>query len=407
MRVLMIATSYPKYDGDATAPFIAEIAAGVVAHGCAVRLVLPAHREFHHPPVVRGVELIVYQYAPHPALAVWGYAESLHADVGVRRATMLALPFGVGASLLALIRQILIDRPDVIHAHWLLPNGLPALIVARLFGIPLVISMHGSDVSMAERNALFRWVARVIFSHTRAATACSGDLHRRALALGADAQTTVVLPYGVTVSSFAPEHADRHWVSQRFSVPEDSPLVVAVGRFVHKKGFAVLIHAMVRIRERFPAVRLVLAGYGDLADDYRRWVEELGLTDVVCMPGQLSREDVARLIASADIYCVPSVHDESGNVDGLPNTLLEGMSAGTAIVASAIAGIPDVLSDGVDAILVPAGDVDALADACNRLFADEQLRTALGIAARQRVLRGLTWPTMIETLVHMYAKVRL
>ena len=407
MRVLMIATSYPKYDGDATAPFIAEIAAGVVAHGCAVRLVLPAHREFHHPPVVRGVELIVYQYAPHPALAVWGYAESLHADVGVRRATMLALPFGVGASLLALIRQILIDRPDVIHAHWLLPNGLPALIVARLFGIPLVISMHGSDVSMAERNALFRWVARVIFSHTRAATACSGDLHRRALALGADAQTTVVLPYGVTVSSFAPEHADRHWVSQRFSVAEDSPLVVAVGRFVHKKGFAVLIHAMVRIRERFPAVRLVLAGYGDLADDYRRWVEELGLTDVVCMPGQLSREDVARLIASADIYCVPSVHDESGNVDGLPNTLLEGMSAGTAIVASAIAGIPDVLSDGVDAILVPAGDVDALADACNRLFADEQLRTALGIAARQRVLRGLTWPTMIETLVHMYAKVRL
>ena len=100
------------------------------------------------------------------------------------------------------------------------------------------------------------------------------------------------------------------------------------------------------------------------------------------------------------------MHDESGNVDGLPNTLLEGMSAGTAIVASAIAGIPDVLSDGVDALLVPAGDVDGLADACIRLLADEQLRTTLGIAARQRVLRGLTWPTMTETLVHMYAKVR-
>jgi len=300
----------------------------------------------------------------------------------------------------------LIGRPDVIHAHWLLPNGLPALIAARLFGIPLVISMHGSDVSMAERNGVFRWLARLIFAHTGAATACSGDLHRRALALGADAQTTMVLPYGVTVSSFAPEHADRHWVSQRFSVPEDSLLVVAVGRFVHKKGFAVLIRAMARIRARFPTVRLVLAGYGDLADAYSRSIEELGLSNIVCLPGQLSRDDVARLIASADIYCVPSVHDESGNVDGLPNTLLEGMSAGTAIVASAIAGIPDVLSDGVDALLVPAGDVDGLADACIRLLADEQLRTTLGIAARQRVLRGLTWPTMTETLVHMYAKVR-
>ncbi len=406
VRVLMIATSYPKYDGDATAPFIAEIAAGVVAHGCTVRLILPAHRAFHHPPVVRGVELVVYRYAPHPALAVWGYAESLHADVGVRGATLLALPFGIGASLFALIRQILKERPDVIHAHWLLPNGLPALIAARLFGIPLVISMHGSDVSMAERNVLFRWLARLIFAHTRAATACSGDLHRRALALGADAQTTVVLPYGVTVSSFAPEHADRYWVAQRFSVTEDSPLMVAVGRFVHKKGFAVLIQAMARIRAQFPTVRLVLAGYGDLADAYRSSIEDLGIGDSVSLPGQLSRDDVARLIASADIYCVPSVHDESGNVDGLPNTLLEGMSAGTAIVASSIAGIPDVLSDGVDALLVPAGDVDALADACIRLLADAPLRTALGIAARQRVLRGLTWPAMTETLVNMYAKVR-
>jgi glycosyltransferase involved in cell wall biosynthesis len=355
---------------------------------------------------VRGVELIVYRYAPHPALAVWGYAESLHADVKVRRTTLLALPFGILASLYALVRQILIARPDVIHAHWLLPNGLPALIASRLFGIPLVVSMHGSDVSMAERNVVFRWIAQRIFSHTRAATACSGDLHRRALALGADPETTVVLPYGVTISSFAPEYADRDWVSQRFGVPVQSPLLVAVGRFVHKKGFAVLIHAMIRIREHFPNVRLVLAGYGDLLPAYQRAVEERGLSDVVILPGQLSRDDVARLIASADIYCVPSVHDESGNVDGLPNTLLEGMSAGTAIVASAIAGIPDVLSDGHDALLVPAADEVALADACVRLLGDPPLRNALGIAARQRVLRGLTWPAMTETLVRMYAKVR-
>ena len=146
MRILMIATSYPKYEGDATAPFIAEIAAGVSAHGHEVRIILPTHKEFNHQPIERGVELIVYRYAPHPALAVWGYAESLHADVGLRRNTLLALPFGIAASLFTLIRAILRSRPDVLHAHWVLPNGLPALIAAWLFRIPLVISMHGSDV---------------------------------------------------------------------------------------------------------------------------------------------------------------------------------------------------------------------------------------------------------------------
>ncbi len=406
MRVLMIATSYPKFVGDATAPFIGEIAAGVAAHGCSVRLILPSHRQFDHPPVERGVELIVYKYAPHPSLAVWGYAESLHADVGVRRNTLFALPFGLIASLFTLIRAIVQERPDIIHAHWVLPNGLPALIASKLFGIPLVISMHGSDVSMAERNRMFGWIARLIFRSAAAATACSGDLHRRALALGALPTKTIVLPYGVTVEAFSPEYADRKWVFAHFGMPEAAPLLVAVGRFVHKKGFDILIRSLVAIRHEYPTARLILAGYGDLRTEYQQQADILGVADALIMPGQLDRTDVARLIASADIYCVPSVLDASGNVDGLPNTLLEGMSAGRAVVASAIAGIPDVLTDHIDALLVPPTDSDALSSACLDLLRDNDLRVRLGVAARQRVLAGLTWPAMTQTLVDLYAKVR-
>ena len=405
MRILMIATSYPKYAGDATAPFIAEIAAGVAAYDQDVRLILPAHRDFQHPTFERGVELIVYTYAPHPSLAVWGYAEALHADVGLRRNTLLALPFGVGASFIALVRQVMRTRPDIIHAHWVLPNGLPALLAAWLFGIPLVVSMHGSDVAMAERNRLFGTITKWIFGKAAAATACSGDLQQRAIALGASPTTTSVLPYGVTVDAFSPALADREWVSVRYGIPQTAPLVVAVGRFVHKKGFGVLIEALSAIRKKYPDVRLVLAGYGDLHAEFAQCAAENGVADALCMPGQVSRTDVARLIASADIYCVPSVHDSSGNVDGLPNSLLEGMSAGCAIVASAIAGIPDVLSDGVDALLIPPGDSVALSDACIRLFDTPALRSRLGSAARERVLNGLTWPAMAQTLVGIYAKV--
>ena len=405
VRILMIATSYPKYIGDATAPFIAEIAAGVASHGHAVRMVLPAHKAFQHQPIERGVEFVVYRYAPHPSLAVWGYAESLHADVGLRRNTLLALPFGVGASFVAMIRQILRSRPDVIHAHWLLPNGVPALVAAALFRIPLVISMHGSDVSMAERNALFRAVARLIFRFCAAATACSGDLYRRALALGADPQTTSVLPYGVTADAFNPGLSNREWVFERYGVPTNVPLLVAVGRFVYKKGFGVLIQALATIRQRHPETRLILAGYGDLHEEYVQIARAADIADAVILPGQVSRDDVALLIASADVYCVPSVHDESGNVDGLPNALLEGMSAGCAIVASAIAGIPDVLTDGVDALLVPPADAQALAAACVQLLDDTALRARLGSAARSRVFDGLTWPATTQILVDIYAKV--
>lgn len=402
MRVLMVATSYPKYPGDTTAPFIAEIAAGVVAHGHAVRLLLPHHREFNHETVERGVELCTFDYAPHPSLAVWGYAESLKADVGLKQSALLAAPFAVPATMWSLYQHIQAFKPDLVHAHWLLPNGLPAWLVSRFSGIPLVVSMHGSDVAMAERNSLFRGVARRIFGHSLMNTACSGDLHRRALVLGAAPATSHVLPYGVAVDAFDPDSGDRAWVAQRFGIAADVPLIVAVGRFVYKKGFHTLIESLVQLRVTHPSVRLLLVGYGDLHDAYIRRADELGVTDMVVMPGQLLRDDVAKAIASADVYCVPSVHDESGNVDGLPNALLEGMAAGRAVVASAVAGIPDVIRDGEHGVLVPEGDVDALARAIARLCDDHVLARELGARARRRIIEELTWPHTTAQLVTYY-----
>ena len=401
----MLATSYPKYAGDSTAPFIAEIAAGVVRHGGAVRVLLPWHREFQHAPVEAGVELHTYRYAPRPQLAVWGYAEALHADVGLRRQAMLAVPFGVSASTIALWRHVRDFRPDVIHAHWVLPNGLPAALCARWFGVPLVVSMHGSDVSMAERNRPFRAVARWIFAQSSAATACSGDLHQRALALGAATETTCTLPYGVAIEQFAPGGRNRAWVATRFGVAEEVPLLVAVGRFVYKKGFHHLIAALPRIRAVFPHARLILAGYGDLRESYIAFAQQLGVSEMLVLPGQLLRDDVATLLASADVYAVPSVHDESGNVDGLPNALLEGMAAGCAVVASDVAGIPEVLVDGVHGTLVPEGDVERLSDALITLLAHPQMRSSYGAQARQRIRTELTWDATTRRLVDIYAEV--
>lgn len=402
MRVLMVATSYPKYAGDTTAPFIAEIAAGVVAHGHAVRVLLPHHREFVHDAVERGVELSTFHYAPHPSLAVWGYAESLKADVGLKQSALMAAPFAIPATMWALYHHIRAFKPDIIHAHWVLPNGLPAWLLSRVCGIPLVVSMHGSDVAMAERNQLFGGLARRIFAHSRMNTACSGDLHHRAIQLGARPIDTHVLPYGVAVDAFDPHSGDRAWIAQRFGIAPDVPLVVAVGRFVYKKGFHTLIESLVRLRTAHPELRLLLGGYGDLQDAYVSRAAALGVSDMIVMPGQLLRDDVAKVIASADVYCVPSVHDESGNVDGLPNALLEGMSAGRAVVASAIAGIPDVIQHGIHGELVPEGDVDALAMAISTLITQPAYAQQLGQQARTRIIEELTWAQTTAHLVRYY-----
>jgi glycosyltransferase involved in cell wall biosynthesis len=233
-------------------------------------------------------------------------------------------------------------------------------------------------------------------------TACSGDLHRRALLLGAVPTVSHVLPYGVAVDAFDPNSGDRVWVAERFGIAPDAPLLVAVGRFVYKKGFHTLIESLVNLRKTHPHVRLLLVGYGDLHDEYLRRANELGVADLLVMPGQLLRDDVAKAIASADVYCVPSVHDASGNVDGLPNALLEGMAAGRAVVASDVAGIPDVIRSGEHGMLVPEGDVGALSQAIASLIDAPATAQRLGQNARRRIVEELTWPHTTAQLVTYY-----
>jgi glycosyltransferase involved in cell wall biosynthesis len=124
----------------------------------------------------------------------------------------------------------------------------------------------------------------------------------------------------------------------------------------------------------------------------------------ITLAGRFSRVEIRDALAVADIAVVPSVIDSKGNVDGLPNSLLEAMAAGQAIVASRVAGIPDVITDGVTGILVPPGDPAALREALTRLAQDPARRAELGAFAADRASRHLTWDRVAATLEECYVQ---
>jgi glycosyltransferase involved in cell wall biosynthesis len=426
MKICMLTSSYPKYAGETTAPFIEEIAAGLVRRGHTVHVVAPFHRDIQRAPVERGVHLHFFRYSPVRALNVFGYAESLQADVGLRGAALAAAPLAVGAGMLELLRvtadqgRKTSDRRvrtngegsrffgassfDLIHAHWVLPNGTPAALAARLRGLPLVISLHGSDVYLAERAAPLSLAAAATFRAAGAITACSGDLRDRALRLGARAADIEVVPYGVDARAFQPDPQAGALVRAELGLAPSTPLIVSVSRLVYKKGLTYLLESFPRILVDQPNATLVIAGYGDLREELERRTAELGIAASVRFPGQLERERAARYVAAADVYVAPSIRDQRGNVDGLPNALLEGMGAGRPIVASRVAGIPDVIDDGRHGLLIPERDAAALAAAIGRLLADRALAERLGAAARRRVLEELTWDIAAERFERAYQK---
>lgn len=393
MRILMLASSFPKWPGEATAPFIEEIAAGVAARGHHVTLLLPFHPELRRAPIERGVQVRAFRYAPHPRLNVWGYAQALLSDTQLKRRALAAAPFALSASFAAVARELSAAKAQgqpytVVQAHWALPNGPPAALPAALAGCPLVVSLHGSDIYLAERHWSLALAAAGAFRSAAVVTACSNDLRLRALALGAPVATSRVIPYGVNLAQFRPDPSARSSVRQRLGLAPDTPIVLGLGRLVAKKGFGVLLDAWPRVRAAHPTAVLVIGGYGDLRASLERQAADLGLGASVHFTGQLSHNEAAQCMAAADVFALPIVRD---GVDGLPNALLEAMGAGRAIVASRVAGVPDVLDDGVHGLIVPEREPTPLAAALIRLLDDPALARRLGAAARSRVERELTW----------------
>jgi glycosyltransferase involved in cell wall biosynthesis len=166
---------------------------------------------------------------------------------------------------------------------------------------------------------------------------------------------------------------------------------MAVGRLVKKKGFGYLLQAVPRVLARHADARFVIAGAGDQRPELEALAASLQIQEHVLFTGHIPWGETAAAMALADVFVVPSIQDEAGNVDGLPNVLLEAMATGRAVVASRVAGIPEVIQDGRDGLLVPQKDVPALAEAICALLSDSGLRGRLGSAARHRITGRMTW----------------
>ena len=386
--VVMVTSSFPRFPGDSVGTFMEPIAKHVAARGHEVHIVAPWHPRVTRGKVEDGVFFHFFKYAPFAALNVFGYAAGLRADEKLKGTAWLAAPLAMTAGWFKALRVAQKKRATIMHGHWVVPGGVIA--AAARPALPLVVSLHGSDVFVAERTGPARVAARRVFDRAGFVTACSDDLARRAVALGADAGRLEVVPYGVDVTRFKPAPGARDAARARLGIPPGAPLLFAAGRLVRKKGFEYLIDAMPMIDSAAPA-HLAIAGGGDLAEELRARAVASGIADRVHFLGDLPQDAVGGWFAAADAAVAPSVRDDSGNVDGLPNTVLEALASGTPLVSTAAGGIATVVEDGRTGVIVAERDPRSLAAALTALLRDPRRGASLGQAGRALVEARFGW----------------
>lgn len=311
-----------------------------------------------------------------------GYGRSLAADERPRAGAALASPLYLLGARRALTRALRRRCYDLIHAHWIVPNALTIPRRTRF-----AIGLHGSDVFLAEKPFV-RPFARRALARADLLTGCSPELVARIAALGFPSSRAHTIPYGVDTETFSPNPARRqHW-RERLAIPPDAPLLLGVGRMATKKGFQILLAILPDLLRSHPALHVVLAGGGDLLPQFQT---QAAAWSRVHFPGPVLHGDLPDLYRAVDLFVLPAVHDPRGNVDGLPNVILEAMATALPVVATNISGIPLAVIPNETGLLVPEFDPAALLRALSDLLANPEQARAMGAAGRRRAQAHLTW----------------
>jgi L-malate glycosyltransferase len=277
---------------------------------------------------------------------------------------------------LAELRRLLVSRKyDIVHSH--LPYaGSFARLVARTVPArsrPRLVYTEHTD--WRRTTPAVMWFNRFTIGYDDALVAVS-DSVRDALPNFLQHRARVVV-HGVDVSNssdlVARRDQVRKEVRKELGIPDGRAMVLTVANLRQEKGYDVLLDAAAIAMERGVAARFVAVGRGPLADTLSSVKEELGLGDLFNFLGP--RDDVLRLMVAADVFVLPS------HFEGLPVTLMEATSVGAAVVASSVGEVPSIITSGVDGLLVPPGDAEALMEAIETLVKDPVLRANLGDAA--------------------------
>jgi glycosyltransferase involved in cell wall biosynthesis len=295
-----------------------------------------------------------------------------------------------------LARRLLRDGVDHLHAHFATAPAAVAELVHRLIGLPYSLTAHAKDIYVTPRDELTRKMHEARFVVT-----CTDYNHRYLQDLVANGTPLHRVYHGLDAQWFEHERFEHEPAASADS-SDESPLILAVGRFRAKKGLGDLVEACRLLADRGVDFRCELVGFGPLREQLVQQVKDLGLADRVAIVGPLGQEAVKQRYRRAAVMALPCQVAADGDRDGIPNVLMEAMAMGVPVVSTPVSGIPELIEDGVTGLLVPQRDPAALADALARLLDDRALRARICEAAARRVRRAFDVAGNCEALRELF-----
>lgn len=385
-RILFVTSSFPRWHGDAVTPFVLHLAQDLQSLGWDITALAP-----HAPGATRaerldGIRVERFRYLWPDNMQTVCYNGGALANLRRQPLNFLKLPLFVASEWIATRRRLVRHDFDLVHSHWLLPQGYVCSRATRSLGIPHVATIHGGDV-LALRNALLDRFRRVALAGATCVTVNSSVTRSAVEGLVPAGIRIERIPMGATDARADPGRVAQLRAEHR---PPQGCLLLFVGRLVEEKGVGDAIAALPTILRCHPGARLLVVGDGPDRARLEARSRALGVAAQVTFAGWVDSARLPDYYTAADLFVGPSRRAANGWIEAQGLTFAEAMLSALPVIATASGGIVDQVRDGETGLLVSEGSSDGIAAAVLRLRANPELARRLAVAGQLRARQELT-----------------
>lgn len=385
-RVCVLTTSYPDFPGSYRGIFVWRAVHGLIERGYKISVVTPKlfrksksfedngeERIYRFPFLSEEKLLVEYDKVP-----VW------------RMITYMLSGF------FSCARIVYRDRCRLIHAHFVIPTGLIAVLIGRLLRMPVIVQAHGSDLTQyAKLNRWLAWLSAFTAKQADHIIVVSDELSTILTEeLGVSADKISVRSCGVDMQHFRPIPRDQ--ARERLGLSKQARIVLFVGALIPRKGIDVLLSAIAEMVEHDSSLQLIVVGDGPVLEKLLTQTRELMHEKVVRFVGSKPNEELPMWYSAADIFVLPSLRE------GTPLALLEALSCEVPVIVSRAGGMVEVIEDGKNGLLTDIADPVDLEKKLSLLLADSDMRQRFKETARDTVLSWADIQVEIDTILHLY-----
>lgn len=395
-KVLVMASTFPRWKNDTSPRFAYDLAENLALRYDIIVLA-PHHKGALKKEKLGKVDIRRFAYFKPESLQRLCYGGGIIPNMKGSFLARMQMPLLIHSEFFAAYKLIKKEKINLLHAHWILPQGFVGVFLKKIFNIPLLVTVHGSDL-FPLKNPVFKKLQKHVAENADFITVNTEATKAELLSRFPEAKNKLaVIPMGIDISLFKKSNGKK---PVKYS---KNKILLFVGRLSDQKGLQCLIDALPGIVEKEPAVKLLIIGEGPFKPELDKKIKENKVKLYVEFLGSMPFSEVAKYYNYADVFVLPSLSNKTGT-EALGLSLLEAMASGCAAIGTNIGGIPFIIKNNKTGVLVKQKDSVGLSNAIILLLKNQKKARMLGNNAAEFVRQNYSWNKIAKEFNVIYSK---